>query len=377
MSYPLKHRFFYVTITPNYFMGNAMDNGIFDFSEKLNTPIIISDTEGTVIYKNRSARICIKLPACGANICERIRKDFLVPRYNSLKCRIEVIRNPEAIFRNALVVLTELDEDPCYIWIFPLSIQMLLPDDFDALSYETFKEIHRSTIEFLKMATNDPDVKSITRYSKLSAPMIKTINRLVEIRSNNMPDSFDVVKVIDSLRELTRDMARKYAFRVQFVRRPLDRNYQCMISYRNFAMAYSQLLMLVLKVTNYSPVKIMMDHNENIFVAIFSVKYDHTMSLPPFGKNLESFACAFPDEFENILIFEQFARSVNYRISYDISPDPDDKMLNIRLSMPTRYETKVRCPSIMPFLRMRMLQEEMAGYMEDIFNILFGDTEKS
>lgn len=299
----------------------------FNFADNLNSPIIISDIDGKVIYKNHSAKRCVKSPRIAANINKYINKKAPEVNNSSDRIRIVTINNYGAIHKRAFVCRVIDGNDEMDIWFFGSSLQITDISGLEAFNLKKLEKCLDNIIETLKTLDFQANKSSIDRYMQIGIPFLEAMRNMRYSVDNEY--KFRAHQILESIKNKIYDLAHIYSLRVEIETDAVDPGNFYHISFETLSTLFVQLLLTMLKVSHFSPVTVNCSQQAEYLniKAVAPIKL--LKNIPRNGSILFELASAFPDEYFNILFLEQYALMNDYKIKYKITEGNSVQMLEI------------------------------------------------
>lgn len=211
--------------------------------DNFRTPVIITDPNGRIKYKNNAAKHCIPYPRVNANIKinHRLEADLFYDTDDgnvALRC----IKNDKSIFNRAIVTTMPNCNDR--LWLFCYELQLMEAEEL-AYARPVFSEIAEAMVSTLDLYREQKPL-SFDRYRRLGEEMLKAVKYLAPTPHT---ERFFLSRILSSLKEGTLALAEATGFRICFEGFPFSPFFDYYFSYRAFAVVYIQLLSTVLRIS--------------------------------------------------------------------------------------------------------------------------------
>ena len=308
--------------------------------DELDTPIIICNSSGLVVYKNSSAMKNIRLPRRNTHIQFHLDRGG-VSEYENIPSR----KKPSVISvdtgdkkANAFVMPYKRGADNCSLWVFFSMLQI------NALS-RIFTEFERDLCDVgyeICDIVRCLDEKTFTLDERVRADADKRIERRMEKILDYMFSSGDPRKksvytfenAINLLSEVTERSFEQIGYDVRFT---LDKESEHRWAVN--ALDFRGLLMLYLYLTSFA-VKLSRDSRVDINVteeeSSIRIKTAFSLGYPQFtvkgGRELADLIALAPKSALHLLIISRICKNHSYECVYDVSEDNHDNVvINIRV----------------------------------------------
>lgn len=328
--------------------------------DNITIPILITDGNGVIIYKNRAARRCIPSPRLKANINNYIAVKMKRFRVQKGNVRIDFIRNSETVFNRALVFTYNGGE----AWCFAPELIISEPEELHRFVERIDGKVLPDILADIAQESDSKDKILFGRYQRVYTEFISMMKRLnTESRIYRFPAS----DVITSLKEQTRELATRCGLRISFdigITELWDPYY---LEFERFASVYVQLLTLALKLTDISGCALTAYPSKDKFVlTVTSALPKSTDFLPPVIST-EVLCRLYPSECANILLLDAQARLGGYSLDTYIL----DGRLALGISVPMEDKNVATMHQNLPKLiirsRFERLEKRLGEYMEAMF----------
>ena len=339
-------------------------------TDSVNTPILVTDNDGKVIYKNHCAKKCIKSPRLNASINKHINKKACVLSTPSGTVKISTIVNNNSAHKRAFVCRIIQNKNIYYIWIFASSLQIPETEDFDQLHLQKLEGFLKDAFDSLQALDFYANKSSIERYSKISSPFFEAMQYLKYSDNNN--EKFKTYRILNSLKEKTLELAKLYNVRIDIDTESVDNTNFYHLPFKSFSSLYIQVLLILLKISSYAPVRIKCSQQAEVFTFELEAAIKPMKSIQNCGFMLFEIASVFPDEYFNIIFIEQFAILKGYKTKYQLTKR--DQKLYLTLSFTTSLEETslvVQDDNIVAAnMYFAQLEQTIFAYMDALFKIL-------
>ncbi|MBQ4562623.1 MAG: hypothetical protein IJA55_09890 [Clostridia bacterium] len=278
-------------------------------------PILITDKDGIIIYKNRAAKRSIPTPRCKGNINNYLNAWMKDYRINKGDLRIEFVRNSKSAFNRALVYSFEDDRES---WFFMPELLISEPE-------EICKYLDRINPEFIKTLLSNVSERNDTaenalfiRYQRVYSELV-TVIKQVNAESNHL--RFCVSDILTSLKKKTDELTSKYGLRMSFDAGIYDLWQPYKLDFEAFATIYIQLLSLSLRITDTTGCAI------SVFPSGRKLVFSVTSAMPKMKDQISPFITTetlcrlYPKQAMNILLLEETAKSHGFILDVNITDD--------------------------------------------------------
>ena len=201
-------------------------------------PVMITDKDGNIQYKNDAAGYCIPSPRTGGNLRKCI-KNILVSDISPDGARILSVENKRSIFRRAVI----LPRDKTDIWLFFAELQLSEPEEIVLISKAFLRAFTESVASIFDGLENADESMSQRRYYRMEEELLKAL-RTINFEKNTRP--FSVTDILSSLSEATSKLSNALNFRVRFDFDIRDSQMGYRIKFAPFAMVYTYILIFLL-----------------------------------------------------------------------------------------------------------------------------------
>ena len=308
--------------------------------DELDTPIIICNSSGLVVYKNYSAMRNIRLPRRNTHIQFHLDRGGL-SEYENIPSR----KKPSVISvdtgdrrANAFVMPYRRGIENCSLWVFFSMLQI------NALS-RIFTEYERDLCDVgyeICDIIRCLDEKTFTLDEKVRADADKRIERRMEKILDYMivggdlrrGSTYSFENAISLLSEVTERSFEKIGYDVRFSANKENTNKWAVnsLDFRGFLMLYLYLTSFAVKLSRDRRVDISVNEGE----ADITLKTVFSLGYPQFtvknGKDLADMISLAPKSALNLLIISRICKNHSYECVYDITEDNHDNVvINIRV----------------------------------------------
>lgn len=329
--------------------------------DNLTIPILITDSDGIIIHKNRAAKRCIPSPRLKANINNYTAAKMKKFRVQKGNLRIEFIRNSETVFNRALVFGSADDGE---IWCFFPELIISEPEELYRFLDRTDSELLRALFDGIDEKSGQKDKMLFTRYQRVYTELISAMTKL---NNESRIYSFPASDVITSLKRKTVELASRHGLRISFDIGITELWEPYHLEFESFAAVYVQLLTLALRLTDISGCAVTASPIKDKFIlTVSSALPANAERLPPV-MTAEALCRIYPAETANILLLDAQVRLNGYaldayipngRLALGISVPMEDR------SMTTLHQTM---PKLITQSRFERLEKRLGEYMEAMF----------
>ncbi|MBR3715170.1 MAG: hypothetical protein IKM18_04610 [Clostridia bacterium] len=320
--------------------------------DELDTPIMICNSSGLVVYKNYSAMRNIRLPRRNTHIQFHLDRGGL-SEYENIPSR----KKPSVISvdtgdrrANAFVMPYRRGIENCSLWVFFSMLQI------NALS-RIFTEYERDLCDVgyeICDIIRCLDEKTFTLDEKVRADADKRIERRMEKILDYMFVGGDLRRgsiysfenAISLLSEVTERSFEKIGYDVRFSANKDHNNKWAVnaLDFRGFLMLYLYLTSFAVKLSRDRRVDISVDEGE----ADITLKIVFSLGYPQFtvknGKDLADMISIAPKSALNLLIISRICENHSYGCVYDITEDDHDNVV-INIKVPACKSVMVHAAS--------------------------------
>ncbi len=328
--------------------------------DNLMIPILITDKDGIIIYKNRAAKRCIPSPRGKGNINKYLASGMSKYRIQKDALRIEFIRNSETAFNRALV-FPFCDEEE--MWCFIPELLISEPE-------ELYRFVDRIDAKLLASLFNDiseegssNDKTLFVRYQRVYTELLSTMKSL---NTESKAMCFSASDVLTSLKKRTAELASLYGLRMSFDIGIVALWDLYRLEFEAFASVYIQLLTLALRLTDTTGCAVTAFPSKgNLVLTVTSTLPKSAGFLPPVITD-EVLCRLYPQQTSNILLLEMAAKLHGYDLNTSIT----DGRLALSLSVPLEKQVTVlhqEPARIIVQNKFDRLEKRFYEYMEAMF----------
>lgn len=329
--------------------------------DNVTIPILITDSDGIIIYKNRAAKRCIPSPRLKANINNYIAAKMKKFRVQKGNLRIEFIRNSETVFNRALVFDSA---DGGKIWCFFPELIISEPEVLYRFLERTDSDLLRSFFDDIDEKSGQKDKMLFTRYQRVYTELISAMTKL---NTENRIYRFPASVIITSLKRQTGELAARYGLRISFDIGITELWKPYHLEFESFAAVYIQLLTLALRLTDISGCALTAYPSKDKFILTVTAALPETADRLPPVITTEALCNLYPAETANILLLDTQARLGGYMLDTYIL----DGRLALGISVPMEDRSMTILHQTMPKLvtksRFDRLEKRLGEYMEAMF----------
>ncbi len=323
-------------------------------------PVLLTDGDGIIIYKNRAAKRCIPSPRLKANIRNYLNNRMKRFRVIHGSMRLEFIRNSESVFNRALVLG---HPDGTELWCFVPELAIYEPEELERFIDRLDPVEVGSVLDNLDSCDEVQDRFLFNRYQRVYTDMLCAMKEL-SLEGKRIP--FSACDVLESLKGKTAELALRYGLRMSVDMGSYEMYKNRYLELESFASVYIQLLSLCIRLTDTTGCAVTVassSHGLNLTV---------TSALPEGGCATGSLSAdilcnIYPKQASNIQLL---MASVN-SYGYTLNAYPLDGRLAITVSVPTDESDAVTLrqsvPAIIMQSRFGRLEKRFYEYMESIF----------
>lgn len=335
----------------------------FNLTDSLNTPIMVTDSNGKVLYKNHFAKKVIKSPRLNASIEKHIDKNVQIAATASGTVKIVSTISNGNIFYRAFVVRILQSNHTYYIWLFGSPLQIPEPSEFDLYNLQKIENVICQNLHILNDLLFYSTKSSLDRYSKISTTFYEAMKYLNHFADDI--EDFRVHKVLTSLKNKTEEIAELCHIRASIDLDEVSPNCFYHLPFKTFTVLYTQALLTMIKISSYKPVQVKFRQLDNIFKFELKAPIKPLKNIPENGSMLFEIAAAFPDEYFNIVFLEQIAQAKEYKIKYSVENEEG----NLYLKLVFTADLSQKCPRVsentdfISNLRFEMLEKRILEHL--------------
>ena len=329
--------------------------------DNINIPVLMTDADGIIIYKNRAAKRCIPSPRLKSNINNYIAVKMKKFRVQKGNLRIDFIRNSETVFNRALVFDRA---DGREIWCFFPELIISEPEEL----YSFLDRIDSDVLISLFGDTAEENVKNdkllFTRYQRVYTDLILSMTKL---NNESRICRFPASEIVTSLKNRTTELAFRYGLRMSFDIGITEFWEPYHLEFESFASVYIQLITLAFKLTDTSGCALTAYPLKDKFILTVTSALPKSTDRLPSVITTEALCRLYPAESANILLLDAQARLRGYTLDTYIL---DGRLaLGISVPMEDRSMTTLRQnpPKFITQSRFKRLEKRMGEYMEAMF----------
>ncbi len=346
--------------------------------DELDTPIIICNSSGLVVYKNAAAMRSIRLPRRNTHIQFHLDRGGL-SEYENIPSR----KKPSVITvdtgdrrANAFVMPYKRGVESCSLWVFFSLLQInalsRVFGDFERDLCDVGYEIC-DIIRCLDEKTFTLDERVRTEADKrIEKRMEKILDYLFSSSDLRRSSVYSFESAINLLSEITERSFEKIGYDVRFNSNKGNAHKWAMnsLDFRGFLMLYLYFTTFAVKLSRDRRVDISVSEEEsNIKITtVFSLGY------PQFtiknGRDLEDLIALAPKSALNLLVVSRICKNHNYECLYDVTEDAHDNVV-INISIPACRPAMVHAASDSRTEHMLIARDFQAA----IYYMLFDQSE--
>lgn len=290
-----------------------LNNPSFTAADNFNLPLIITDSNGKVLYKNNSALFSMKKIRRSSSILSYLtdkgpdsEKALKAPCFKSIFL-------DGTIYTNAFVrPFRTADTDLC-IWLFSLYFNGT--EKPDLLEQELYTELTDCMIDYICTYSSDTpppcEISTTLRFNNAIHNLFRTLS--FTFHSEN---KFRVHDVVTSVCDITKDVANIYGKTLFFDTTLLDPSNYTNISFEGFANLFTHTLITMFKMSCRPEMEITFSQFFSKFhmsMTITTDLHDHT---PESGSGISDLYPLFPDHKLNLLVLDSIISFYDYTVGY-------------------------------------------------------------
>ncbi|MBQ4602919.1 MAG: hypothetical protein IJB24_08665 [Clostridia bacterium] len=323
-------------------------------------PILITDRDGIIIYKNRAAKRCVPSPRLKANINNYIAARMKKFRVHKGDARIEFIRNSETVFNRALVFPYGKDE----LWCFIPELIISEPEELHRFVERIDSDSLSSLFTDISEDTDNKDKVMFGRYQRVYTDLISTMTKL---NSESKIYHFPASDIITLLKKQTGELAFRHGLRMSFDIGITDLWEPYHLEFETFASVYIQLITLAFRLTDTSGCAVTAYPSKDKFVLTVTSALPRSVEYLPPVLTADVLCRMYPKETANILLLDAEARLNGYSLDTFML----DGRLALSISVPMENRNAVtlhqNLPRIITQSRFDRLEKRLYEYMEAMF----------
>lgn len=317
--------------------------------EKLSTPIIICDEQGTVIYKNTAAVRSVRLPRRRTSMLTHLgqtERGELLRLSDRKKPSVLTVQTGDRNAR-ALVMPYLREGKNCSLWVFVSLLQTGAVSGMFAELDSALCAVGREICEYVKtideFALALPDRPTASELARLDKRLQKIIDGITDERRSWL---FELGDALTMLREAIERPINKYGYRLIFnePEEPLGKGVRLLIDLQHF---FSMYLHLILFSCDSAP-------NKQVEVSVFQkdetycIETAFTLPYPPFYteegdcSDLSALRALCPKNSIELELLKTYSRIHGYEMSYRITHEAEN---NVRLCLKLPVSVKARLRS--------------------------------
>lgn len=292
-------------------MEFILNNLSFTAADNFNLPIIITDADGIVIYKNKSAQHSLKRIRRSANIAryisDRRNKSMLLKDSPGIRRFF----HDGSIYTNAFAAPFDDEGRAMWIWIFSLYFNDI--EDPGILEQKMFRELSDCIIDYIKHPEASSTDKSPIdiRFNEALFRILRTAS--ISFNANNQ---FRVYDVITSICRITHEASKIYGKKLMFDTAFLDPSNYTNIPFEGFANLFMHALVTSLRISNFSPMEISFSQfSSRLFMSLYFIT-DVKSDVPSEGRALSELFPLFPGNRMNLLALDTIASFYEFNVEY-------------------------------------------------------------
>lgn len=316
--------------------------------EKLNTPIIICDEQGLVIYKNTAAVRSVRLPRRHTSMLTHLgqtERGELLRLSDRKKPSVLTVQTGDRNAR-ALVMPYVREGKNCSLWVFVSLLQTGSVSGMFAELDGALCAVGREICEYVKsideFALALPERPTATELARLDKRLQKIIDAITDERRSWL---FELGDALTMLREAVERPIRKYGYRLTFRESEelSHKGVRLLIDLQHF---FSMYLHLILFSCDSSP-------NKQVECSVFRedetycVESAFTLPYPPFytddgyQTDLSALRALCPKNSIEIELFKAYSGIHGYQMSYRITHDAENNVC-LRMKLPVSVKAGLR-----------------------------------
>ncbi len=328
--------------------------------DNMTIPILITDTQGQIIHKNRAAKRCIPSPRTMGNINNYLNTRMSPFRIVKEDARIEFIKNSHSIFNRALVI-TEADNRE--IWCFLPELQLAEPENTDRYLSGKLTECLRSCVAATS-ETNDRREESVfIRYQRVYTELVST---MMQLDTEATILRFSIKDVLSSLKKRTEVLASTHNMRISFDAGLTDPFSVYKIDFKSFASVYIQLLQLSLRLSDPPKCEVSVyqtGEKLNLMIDSDIAPDPDKLSVT----DLDALARLYPEQAQNIFFLNAAIKFHGYEWNAALKDGRLVFLVSVSLKKEAEATFHQDPPKIITEERFRRMEKRICEYMDSIF----------
>ncbi len=327
--------------------------------EKLNTPIIICDEAGLVIYKNTAAVRSIRLPRRHTSMRAHLgqtERNELDQLPNRKKPSVLTVRTGDRNAR-ALVMPYLRQGMQCSLWVFVSLLQTGSVSGMFAELDGTVCAAGREICEYVKsvdeLSLKLSEQPAVSQFNRMEKRLCKIVDCLVEEKGGWL---FELGDALIMLRQAIEQPMSKYGYQLDFESQFTGYSSwnapkgspRVLIDLQSFFTLYLHLILFCCECAPAKQMEISVCQNGDMYF----METAFTLPYPPFFTDDENadadyqtdlsrlIALSPKNRFE-ILLFEAFSNARGYQMSYRITREAEQNM-RFRMKLPVLLKSRLR-----------------------------------
>lgn len=288
-------------------------------------PVIFTDKNGCITYKNQAAKRCIPSPRTGGNMNKYIKTTY-ISGTKIENIGIQFIENEKSIFKSAFI----LKQEKIDIWIFPAEFQLSEPEDISEISKNSLNNLADGMSNLIfDCRTDSVDLPSPMRYQRMEEELLKALK---QINPDKNASPFRISDILDSLSEMTQKLSASLNFRVRFNFNIRDSKMGYRIKFAPFAMIYTYILIFMLSRSKNCECCIDAFRIGDVVKFTFRTVIDKTDTVSSDNNDFSYLASLFPKDQINLMLINQTAALSGFKINWSLSAS-SELALNVTVSL--------------------------------------------
>ncbi len=323
-------------------------------------PILITDGEGIIIYKNRAAKRCIPSPRLKANINNYTAARMKKFRVQKGELKIDFIRNSETVFNRALVMPYGNNEE---MWCFMPELLISEPEDLYSFIERIDAEVLSTLFRGIPEETDRKNKSLFVRYQRVYTELLSSMKHL---NTESRACHFSASEVLSSLKKRTSELAFLYGLRMSFDIGIVDLWDQYVLKFETFASAYIQLLTLSFRLTDTTGCAVTVFPSKGTLLLTVTSALPKTAATIPCIINEQLLYRLYPEQTANILLLDATAKLYGYTLNISVVDD----RLALTISVPLENRAALlhqETARIILQNRFERLEKRFYEYMEAMF----------
>lgn len=326
--------------------------------EKLNTPIIICNEEGLVIYKNTAAVRSVRLPRRNTSMLTHLGQTERGELAKLSERKRPSVLTVQTGDRNARALVTTYTRDgrTCSLWVFISLLQTGAVSGMFAELDATFAVIGRDICEYIKSVdefSRVPDRPTAAKLEKLDERLRRIITAMTEQKRGWL---YDLGDTLDMLHEAIEPALRNHGYYLH-IEEDFDRvpawsirkgEARVLIDLHAFYALYLHLILFCCECTPMRHIDMKFWKEKGQENDEYYMELAFTLPYPPFytegdgySTDLSALIALSPRNRFELQLFEAYSTLRGFHMSYQITHEAVNNM-KIRMKVPVLIKVRLR-----------------------------------